>query len=473
MRLWQLFIHFFLLVKAPSLAAWRFVVERFAVNRRHFLRSVLISLIISIFMFILAHLGHFRPWEHQITTFLQAITQKKAKNVALLFITDKEYQRSFRGKSPLSRERLAAMVDVLVKLNARVIALDIDLSDPTPDDPKLLRALDGASAAGIPVVAVGNLNPLKSTANSISETSHDLAPYASDELVYTREGFLLFGEGGPGEQWSDKVMWGGVFFMLDSDAVFRQAQALYMIKTPAAGHDPLPSFPVAVAAAFQGISQKDLQQILSRNPLSSLLLASRRGSNEKEIRFSLEPGGQIIPNFIGNYEMFEREVDLTSLLEEYSSAKPAKRTIFSDKIVLVGGVYDRRDFYRTPLGKMSGAEILANIIQNLLSGNLISHMNYRKAFIIELVLGILVGMIFILSSHRRAMIICFIGLFPALYLSSYWAFSSIHYWFNFWPTIAGVMLHGQIKRTEDSSKKIETSASNSELQEDWSSNCHG
>jgi CHASE2 domain-containing sensor protein len=463
MRLWQPFILFFLLVRTPTLGVWRLIVERFAINKRHFLRSILISLFVSIFVFIMAQLGHFRPWENQVTTFLQSITQKKAKDVVLLFITEKEYQRGFQSKSPLSRERLAAMVDVLVKLNARVIALDIDLSDPTPDDPKLMKSLDGASAAGIPVVAVGNLKPLGNTQNSILKSPIDQRPYASERLQYSPEGLLLFGEANPGEHWSDKVMFGGVFFRLDNDGVFRQAQALYLIKTPASNFDPFPSFPVAVAAAFQGISQKDLQKTLSQKPLSSISLASRRGPNETPLQFYLDKEGQITPNFIGNYENFEREIDLASLLEEYGSEKPAKRTIFNNRIVLVGGVYEKRDFYRTPLGEMSGVEILANISQNLLSGSLISHMNYRKALVIEVALGVLVGMIFILFSRRRATFICLIGLIPTIGLSSYWAFSSMHFWFDFLPTIAGVMLHGWIKKTEETRRPRGTSASESVL----------
>jgi CHASE2 domain-containing sensor protein len=411
----------------------------------------------------MAQLGHFRPWENQVTTFLQSITQKKGKDVVLLFITEKEYQGGFQSKSPLSRERLAAMVDVLVKLKARVIALDIDLSDPTPGDSKFMKALDGASSAGIPVVGVGNLKPLGSAQNSIPNSPINQRPYASEGLQYGPEGLLLFGEANPGEHWSDKMMYGGVFFRLDNDGVFRQAQALYLIKTPTSSYDPFPSFPLAVAAAFQGISPKDLQKTLSHKPLSPVLLASQRGANEKEIQFFLDSGGQVTPNFIGNYEYFEREVDLTSLLEEYGSEKPAKETIFNNKIVLVGGVYDKRDFYRTPLGEMSGMEILANITQNLLSGNLISHMNYRKALVIEVVLGVLVGMIFILFSRRRATFICAISLIPTIGLASYWAFSSMHFWFDFLPTIAGVMLHGWIKKTEEAHKPRGTSASESLL----------
>jgi CHASE2 domain-containing sensor protein len=63
-------------------------------------------------------------------------------------------------------------------------------------------------------------------------------------------------------------------------------------------------------------------------------------------------GGRIIPNFIGNYEHFSREVNLKRLLEEYRFNKVESMTIFRDKIVIIGGTFDKKDFYLTPIGRM-------------------------------------------------------------------------------------------------------------------------
>jgi CHASE2 domain-containing sensor protein len=103
-----------------------------------FLRGILVGLVISILVTVLGWLGYFKPYENFVTDFLQDITAKTAGDVTLLFVTDREYREGFGDTSPLSRKRLALTVNMLVKLKARVIALDFDLSDPTPEDPLLM-----------------------------------------------------------------------------------------------------------------------------------------------------------------------------------------------------------------------------------------------------------------------------------------------------------------------------------------------
>jgi CHASE2 domain-containing sensor protein len=162
----------------------------------------------------------------------------------------------------------------------------------------------------------------------------------------------------------------------------------------------------------------------------------------------------LIPNFIGNYEYFDREVNLKGLLEEYGSSKAEINTIFRDKIVIVGGTFDKKDFYLTPVGRMAGMEILANITQSIISGSLITPTSFWKAFITEGILGIAVALIFILFSRLWATLICLLALIPAVAIASLLSFSSSHYWFDFVPTIGGVMLYGQIIEAEQVLKKI-------------------
>ncbi len=68
-------------------------------------------------------LGHFRPYENPVTDVFQQLLSKKPTDIVLLFITEKEYQNGFNSISPLSRERLALIVKVLVKLGAKAIAI--------------------------------------------------------------------------------------------------------------------------------------------------------------------------------------------------------------------------------------------------------------------------------------------------------------------------------------------------------------
>jgi CHASE2 domain-containing sensor protein len=434
------------------------LLKKVSAYRGYFLRAALIGLVISVIVTALARIGYFRPYQNPLTNLLHLITQKKAQQVVLLFITEDEYKRGFQGISPLSRARLAELVNVMVKLKAKVIALDIDISDPSPEDRKLSDAIGRASAAGIPVVVIGNLIAIEDNPASKEDSLFDLRPYEDERWQTTEEGFMLFEDMSPGSQWIGKVFYGGTLFRLDSDRVFRMAEGFYMIKNRDFKQKlpclPVPSFPIAVAAAYRGISQEALMETLLNVQDDKIILSSTREGLRDDLHIHLARGNRVIPNFIGNYEHFDREVNLKSLLEEYRSDPVEAGTIFKDKIVIIGGTFDKKDFYQTPVGRMAGMEILANITQSILSGSLITPASLWKAFAIQVLLGIAVALIFILFSRFWATLICLLALVPGVAIASLWSFSSSHYWFDFVPTIAGVMLYGQIIEAEEVLKKI-------------------
>lgn len=108
----------------------------------------------------------------------------------------------------------------------------------------------------------------------------------------------------------------------------------------------------------------------------------------------------------------------------------------------------------TPVGWMSGMEILANITQSIINGSLITPASFWKAFIMQAILGVAVAFVFIFFSRRWATLICLSALVPGVAIASLWSFSSSHYWFDFVPTVFGVMLYGQISKAEEVLKKI-------------------
>jgi CHASE2 domain-containing sensor protein len=432
--------------------------QKISAYRGYFLRAILIGLAISVIVTALARIGYFKPYQNPLTNLLHFITQKKAHQVALLFITEEEYKLGFHGISPLSRVRLAELVNLMVKLKAKVIALDIDISDPSSEDRKLSDAIGRASAAGIPIVVIGNPMAIEDRPSSNEDSFFDLRPYKDERVHTTEEGFMLFEDMSPGSQWMDKVIYGGTLFRLDTDRVFRMGEGFYMIKNKGLKYNlsylPVPSFPVAVAAAYRGISQEALMEALLNVHDNKITLSNTRDERREDIHIHLARGNRVIPNFIGNYEYFDREVNLRGLLEEYRSNQVDRETIFKDKIVIVGGAFDQKDFYMTPVGRMAGMEILANITQSILSGTLITPASFWRAFIIQVILGIAVALIFILFSRFWATVICLLALVPGVAIASLWSFSSSHYWFDFVPTIGGVMLYGQIINAEQVLKKM-------------------
>ncbi len=404
---------------------------------------------------IMACLGQFRPYENLLTDFLQTNISKKSKDVVLLFITNDEYKRGFHGISPLSRGRLADTIEMLVKLKAKVIVLDINIYDSTSEDHELSDALEFASTAGVHIIVPANITEIEVDEKNLTVDKHYLErPYSEERLHHTKDGFILFEDASPGKQWEGRVMYGGVDFMLDSDGVFRHSESIYMIKDKSYKNfqRPIPSLPVVVAAVYLGMNEKGIKKSLSNINDDHITLTGKGNNFQHHIHIHTGRGGRITPNFIGNYKHFDREVNLTRLFQDYGPGKPEGMTIFRNKIVVIGGTYDKKDFYMTPVGRMSGAEIIANITQNILDSNLIVHTNFWKAFIIEIFLGTLVALAFILTTRFWATVICFITLVPVVTVASIWAFAATYYWFDFIPTIAGVLLHGWISKVEEDIK---------------------
>jgi CHASE2 domain-containing sensor protein len=427
------------------------VVARVSANKGHLLGGFLVGVLISLLVTAASLLGYLKPHENFVTDILQSAGKKKAENVALVFITEREYKAGFQGISPLSRKRLAEIVDVLTKLNARVIALDIDISDMTPDDQYLLSAFDRASSSGVSVVIIGSLKNEKINPVASERASSETLPYRDENLKFTKEGFILFDHFDPGDPWRDIGINTGVVFRLDQDGVFRKAEAFYVIDENKHGSDnspfPLPSLPIAMAAAYLGIDEASMTLALS-NPVGGVISLNTAKDRYKTIQLRIDKDGRITPNFIGNYQNFDHTVNLSGLLDDYGPGKTPGMTVFKGKIVLIGGVYDEKDFHMTPVGRMSGMEIMANITQSIISENLITHMNFYKAFIVEILLGAVVSFIFVLTTRFRATLICFMMVLPAVTVASVISFSSFYYWFDFIPTIAGVVLHGWFKKVE-------------------------
>ena len=255
----------------------------------------------------------------------------------------------------------------------------------------------------------------------------------------------------PGRHWTNNLMYGLVNFRLDQDGIFRQSEAAYKInKQSVTGNDKetyAPSLPIAIAGAYWGLSQEDLQKNLSESSENKITFQIKNKNSQNYVDIHTRKGGFITPNFIGNYRHFIWST-FSTILNEYGDENLNIITPFKDKIVIIGGAYSKKDFYFTPVGKMTGLEVIANITQNIISSNLISHTNFWKAFIFEVILAIMISLMFILTSRIWATIICFITLIPLVATASLLSFKSSYYWFDFIPTVSGVMIHGWVSKVE-------------------------
>lgn len=414
-----------------------------SLKTNHWFRGFSIGFVISIIVTLSAFLGHFRIFETPFTSALQKINDKKSNDIVLVFITENEYKSGFHGISPLSIKRLANVVNALVKLKAKAICLDIDLSDKAEDDFYFLSSIENAALKKIPVVVPSILK--KNTVGVPIQKLLETHPYLPGKY---KDGTALYHSRLP-KNIAEKTMHGGAVFQLDRDGVFRNGNAFYHIEQNGL-KKVRPSLPLSIAASYFGITPKKLQQSLDEREHHNikLLISPNQPGRLEHINIHYGANGKITPNFIGNYEKFNRIIDLENILLVNKDDFPIGSTIIQNKIVIVGGVYDSNDFYRTPVGRMSGMEILANIAQSIINNDLITHLNFWKAFVLEVLLGALVALFFILFSYKKAFFICGISAVPLIIGSSILAFSSIHYWFDFIPTIAGVLAHGIISRHE-------------------------
>ncbi len=415
-------------------------------------RGFLVGFIISVIVFVLTILGHFKAFENPVTAMIQQIRVRQSSDIALLFITQDEYQQGFNGISPLSRERLAEIVQVLVKFKPRAIALDIDLSDKGPGYEKLESSFAIAKANDIPIIIPSVVKP-RIKVEVQAEHAEKPKPYLPAEYEKNQDGFTLYD--GPkalniAQMGNPDIMHGGSIFTLDRDGIFRNGTAFYQKSN---GNGIIPSFPLSIAAASRGITQNSLEECFATRTWNTILkegsieIKDDQSNNLVNIHYS--EGGKFTPNFLGNYSFFPYDIDVSRLLKNYKGeSETGTVTIFKDKVVIVGGVYDHNDFYKTPVGEMSGMEIIANMTQSILDHNMISHLNYFFAFLLEVLLGAVAAFLFVLLPPVWALAVCFLSLIPITVYLSLIVFNQTYYWIDFIPTIIGVVIHGVISKVE-------------------------
>jgi CHASE2 domain-containing sensor protein len=122
---------------------------------------------------------------------------------------------------------------------------------------------------------------------------------------------------------------------------------------------------------------------------------------------------------------------------------------FVNKIVLLGGDYRAaRDSYVTPVGEMTGLQILAQAIESDLNGGGIREFNKGVAFVLDLALGFFVLWVhYVLANRITPAVLVSLVAIPLLSLiASFIAFKSWAFWFNFVPVIVSALIHQLYER---------------------------
>ena len=387
------------------------------------LRALLLGVAVSVAVTALSQIGVLAGWETRaVDTFLFFRDRVPAPEIVLVLI-DEEAFRELGERQPLSRRYLADLGEFLLQSGARVVAFDILLKTPSvqKEDAALVAMARRWHEQGGRLVFGFEAIPRTGEAR----LGYEASPPFTREL----RGLLGFSNAPVGP-----------------DGVIRRMAPVL----PAADGGFLPSFALAVLAAYAGHTAEDLSRTLKSETGRSIALPVRdpeAGITRAEpitvgtlagpwwrIDFAGPPGA--VTAFSG--------VPLVRLAR--SGIRPDADNPFKGKIVLVGATFQAsRDFYPTPLGVMPGVEIHANMVHTMLAW---------RAFLpppVLVNLSVLTGAclaVSLLSLWLRPLWVALagLGLVVGFVAVSYEAYTRGGYWLDFVAPLVGMMAYLQGSR---------------------------
>lgn len=264
----------------------------------------------------------FRKLETLAGDFIMRVREPKGNtDVVIVRITDDDYKKCFGGNSPLDPAMVNQIIAAIAAGKPKVIGVALDTSSqsfqslkPSPDWPPIVWARD--------------------------------ASYSNIHEKYLLSGAL--GEKTP------VVSYGLVSLKPDSDGVIRRYSRWYDTDARPA---PAPSLPWAMLQKF-----RNDQSPQSAPDFKGEFLINYAGPPMSQ-HFFIAPVSTI-KGVCGNSDL-EANNDEPKMSEQVMLGK---RTIFENKMVILGGDYGAQDEHNTPVGWMIGAEVLGSITETELQG---------------------------------------------------------------------------------------------------------
>jgi CHASE2 domain-containing sensor protein len=378
-------------------------------RRRHFIHAAWTIIGVSLATLLLEHLGFLDRFE---TAGLDAFTHlskpRDPRDVFIVGISDEDYNAAalFHGTSPLDCAVLTRVLGAIAAGKPLLIGVDLDTSSPgfTPGaDPGCLRIPDDWPPIGWAEDAVRDPVAREFTA------ARALGGHGPVRTTHDRSGL-------------DQLP-------RDADGVIRR----YYRELPLKGGQSGDSFPWAVIRAACERGVQDACRAMS--PAGESADALRLNFAAERFRFD--------PFFVGY---------VLQLAEGKGAKEWAAHGLLTDRIVLLGGYYAAaHDVQPTPVGPMSGVQILAQAVASELHGGGIRPVNEVLAFVLELAAGFLLVAISERLRNRLGLaLLAGAVLIPLICIfGSYFAFSTSARWFNFVPVIASVMIHEAYEHVQE------------------------
>lgn len=148
-------------------------------------------------------------------------------------------------------------------------------------------------------------------------------------------------------------------------------------------------------------------------------------------------------------EYFGRtKIPASQIIEFAKSGEWQNNELIKDKIVLIGGSYGD-DLHKTPLGKMWGVEVMANVIESEFRGGGIKPPGFLITTLLAVFDGFLLLGLFHIFPWHRAFLIGLAALFILSFICSLLAFGTLSYWILFAPIMFGILLAEFADRLKD------------------------
>jgi CHASE2 domain-containing sensor protein len=293
----------------------------------------------------------------RLSTILSGYTPPQA--VTVVDIDDASMKAWNRGATT-PRPELAVLIEEVARRGPRAIVVDIDLSSlETPDrDAQLAAVLSSRPAGAAPLLMV----------RRVTKADPDDPDAGAAGRIYRRFEATPYDADAAG---SPAVVWITSIFEVDDDWAIRRLR-LFEISCRASGAEVLPSGPL-VAAELAAGGQARLAATLQalRTGAQSACAEDRQGARDRTL-VGIPPAASTTYTFgfpqtagatsagVTRVSDLGRRLMVVSA-RQITAGRDMASTPFRDRVVIIGSTHGySRDFYRTPLGGMPGAWILAN-----------------------------------------------------------------------------------------------------------------
>lgn len=332
------------------------------------------GLLAAILVIVLTYLGLFanllQRLEYWALDYRFRLASKNidASEIVIIAINDKSIQEL--GTWPWPRSYHARLIDFLNRAEARVIGLDMIFSTSTVEqDHQLAEAIKNAQ--NVITVAHPMIPAQISFPRNIMTVGHIQSPIA--KVAEVARGI------------------GHIAVVYDDDGIVRRAPALLRTKDKT-----LLAFGIEVALAY-------------RDEEYGSIGIDKDSLRVNSIKIPLDSKGNMLINYIGGPYSFP-EIPYHSVIQG-----EVPSDFFKDKIVLVGVTASGlSDFWATPFmhqGRMSGAELHANVVHTIINKGFFMHLGNRQGAFLLLFLGVVSGFIFYRFPCHGRLIFIFMILF--------------------------------------------------------------